>query len=162
MRTRDRGENGTRETAPPPSGWLLPDDLNPNEVDEILAEAKVVLAAVLYPCPVPPEPYPAPIDVALNIIGSRLYVFGKAGEGQALVSESLGSYTYRLADPLDAQAAALVPAAVYELVEPWACRKRVYDVGTYPTSTPPPFDYWQRDLDNELAARDALELEAST
>jgi hypothetical protein len=160
------GENGSVR-APPAQGWLLPDDITPEDLAEILAEAEQVLAAVLWPCPMPVAPFPAPIDVAVNIIASRLYVFGKAGEGQALVSESLGSYTYRLANPLDAEAAALVPAAVYELVEPWACRKTVYDVGTYPSSSTPATpvavaDYFEHDLDNELAAADAAELEASS
>lgn len=154
------GENGERAKAPP-GGWLLPDDLNPNEVEEILESAELVLAAALWPCPVPDEPWPAPVDVAISIIASRLYVAGKAGEGQTLVSESIGSYTYRLAERLTAEGAALVPAHVLELVEPWSCRKRVYDVSTWPTAGELPVDWWQRNLDNVIAARDAAELAAA-
>jgi hypothetical protein len=134
--------------------WLLPDDLTPEELAELLADATLVLAAVLWPCELPDEPYPPPIEVAIGVVASRLYAYGKTGEGQTVVSESLGSYSYRLSEAMTAEGAALVPTSVLKLIEPWNCRKSVYEISIAGGPLGWPVDWWQRNLDNVVKARD--------
>ena len=71
----------------------------------------------------------------------------KAG---AVVGETIGSYSYRLASPLTFDNVVLVLGDLAAQLDPWApMHTRVYDLDNSPwPSAPWPADWWQRDLDN--------------
>ena len=117
--------------------------------------ASLAVATYLHPCPVP-DPLPLPVYSATLILAVRS-AGATANPGEAaVVSESIGSYSYHLSQPLTAEAALAVPSDVARMLDPYSCGAGgVFDVsvlGGSPYSWP--VDWWQRDLDNVVAARD--------
>ena len=95
-------------------------------------------------CTVPiPEPTPPPVQQACLSLAVGLVT---ASPGGAVISETVGAYSYRLAAPKSLSLALVIDDVVAGLLRPW--RPRVYDVRT-PSQTGAswPVDWWQRNLD---------------
>lgn len=137
-----------------PGSEFLPDSLPPEEVDELVALARLVLNAALFPNELPADPLPAPLELALALVANRIWKLAETeGKGALpVISESLGSYSYRLATPDSPDS--LLGDRVLDLIRPWmpSGGQGVYELhvgGARPTSWP--VDWWQRDYDNWLA-----------
>jgi hypothetical protein len=117
--------------------------------------ATVAVEAALYPNPIP-SPTPQPVYAVLLQASVR---FGSAilqGSVLPVVSESLGSYSYRLATPATLASGFGLTAAELEALEPWTVgRGGVYDLDVSGGAVAWPVDAWQRNYDNVLAAADA-------
>lgn len=96
-----------------------------------------------------PTPVPMRVDSAATILAVRLHV---AATDTGLVSESMGSYSYRrnvsaAADEL----AGMFPADLADMLAPWAPARS--GLGTYTTPVfgglgSWPVDWWQRNYDD--------------
>ena len=141
----------------PPGTELLPDDLPPEQVAEIIGLARLALNAALYPCELPADPLPAPLELALAIVANRIYAASPEAGGATgqVVSESIGAYSYRYAAPETLDTAALVGGTVAKLIQPWNCKPGVYDISVAGSRAGWPVDWWQQDLDNPVKAIDA-------
>jgi hypothetical protein len=144
--TRNEGGKPRFGLGGTPGSEFLPDDLPQETVDELTGLARLALNAALYPCTLPADPLPAPLELALAIVTKRIYEASPAGGGASpqLVSESIGAYSYRLASPETLDIAALVGGTVDNLIHPWKCQHGVYDVLTVGTAPQWPVDWWQR------------------
>ena len=101
---------------------------------------------------------PAPLYAVTLAIAGR---FASSGAGGSpVVSESLGSYTWRRATPPLADLLELTGGEL-DALRPWSGKSSVYDLSIAGAPRSWPYDWFQRDLDNALAASDALELEAA-
>jgi hypothetical protein len=151
--TADVSESAT----PPPGTEFLPDELPPEQSAELVALARLVLNAALYPATLPADPLPAPLELALAIVTRRLYNLAPGSSTGQVVSESIGSYSYSLASPESLDTAALIEGPVSGLIAPWRGQTGVYeiDLKTSVSKLGWPIDWWQRDLDNVVAAIDA-------
>lgn len=110
--------------------------------------ATLALEAALWPGSIPAAPLPSPLDLAGLSIATRLASAGAAsGSGATVVSESIGSYTYRLATPLPLDVALAFTDAERKLLAPWLGQTRVYDVSVSGATFGWPADWWQRDYD---------------
>jgi hypothetical protein len=121
--------------------------------------ATLAVTAYLYPTPVP-DPLSPPVYLALLELSVAI---GNAPEGGSpIVSESLGAYSYRKADPATVDELMGLSEQLRRLLEPWA-RKSCGTTRIWPgePAVDWPVDWWQRDLDNREAAADA-ELEVAT
>ena len=136
-----------------PGSEFLPDELPPEQVADLVGLARLTLNAALWPCTLPADPLPPPLELALAIVTNRIYVAGDGGGSPQVVSESIGAYSYRLAAPDTVDQAALVGGSVADLIRPWKCQPGVYDLSLRGGSVWPS-DWWQRDLDNPLKAWD--------
>lgn len=117
--------------------------------------ASLAVATYLYPCPVP-DPLPLPVYSATLTLAVRAAgATSSAGEA-AVVSESIGTYSYHLSQPLTAESALAVTDDVAKMLDPYSCGAGsafdVYIGGGGPSYRP--VDWWQRDLDNVIAAFD--------
>jgi hypothetical protein len=111
--------------------------------------ATVAVEAALWPAAIP-QPPPAPVYGVLLSVSVR---FGQAilqGATLPIVSESLGSYSYRLATPASLPSAFGLTDAELEALQPWSSHG-VYDVSIAGGAEPWPVDWWQRDVDNTEA-----------
>jgi hypothetical protein len=124
--------------------------LSPEDAQLYASLATLALQAVAWPNSLPPAPLPAPLYMVGLAMAVRLAMADKAvapdGTG-AVVSESIGGYTYRLAQPeVFASATQLTPAEA-KLIRPWIGQPAVYDVyvGWGPIDWPA--DWWQRNYD---------------
>lgn len=151
------------EAAPPPVPGVdegtefLPDDVPPEQAAELVALARLILNAALYPNELPASPLPAPLEVALALVTRRLYDLATEGGTRPVVSESLGAYSYRLADPASPESVFILSGPVLKLIGPWmpAGKGGVYELHTgRPWPLGWPADWWQRDYDNWLALAD--------
>lgn len=137
-----------------PGTEFLPDDLPPEDAEEIVALARLVLEAALYPNVLPPDPLPAPLELALAIVANRIWKLSETEGAGALpvISESIGSYSYRLATPGGAEATLILSDAILGLIEPWlpVGAGGAYELHTGRTPLGWPLDWWQRDLDNDF------------
>jgi hypothetical protein len=161
--TELEGKGGVVTTTALPAPAIDPADVialvpgtSPEDAARYASLATLAVQAAIWPNELPPAPMPAPLYAVTLMIAGRFARSG--GGGAAVVSESIGGYTYRLATPTEGGLALL--ADELDALGPWA-PSGAYDVSTYPSSAPLPYDYFQRDLDNELARQDELELEAS-
>jgi hypothetical protein len=123
--------------------------ISPDEAELYASLATLALQAAAWPRELP-EPLPLPVQLVGLSVAVRLARAGEAGGGVGLpvVSESIGAYTYRLAEPDTLDAALALSEAELELLRPWLGHERVYDVSIAPWRRfgwPP--DWWQRDLD---------------
>jgi hypothetical protein len=153
----------TRAPAPTPR-TLPPAAIDPADVQALVpglstedAErcaqlATLMLEAVLWPGPVPEQPLPAPMYQATLAAAARLAsstAASSSSAGAPIVSESIGTYTYRLATPTPADAALTFTDDELELLEPWLgpAQQTAYSVSVWGTPGARPVDWWQRDLD---------------
>jgi hypothetical protein len=131
---------------------------SPEDAVRCASLATLAVSAAIYPNELPPAPLPAPLHAATLAIAGR---FASSGAGGSpVVSESLGSYTWRRATPALADLLELSGGELKALA-PWSGKATVYDVSIAGAPSTWPYDWFQRDLDNVLAASDALELEAA-
>lgn len=122
--------------------------------------ATAVVASLVWPNALP-DPTPPPMTLAATSIACRLAQAGAGGTpDQAangrVVSESLGAYSYRLASPATLEDGFALTAAERELLEPWLSASKVYELTTGAAVLALPWDWFQRDLDNAVAAVDQV------
>jgi hypothetical protein len=111
--------------------------------------ATLALQALCWPNDVPSPP-PPPVQTVGLAIATRLAVAGESaaeGGGGAVVSESIGAYTYRLANPGTFDSALALSEGEKQLLRPWLGQASAYDVWTAPEFFLWPPDWWQRDYD---------------
>lgn len=152
---------GLGEVAPRalPVAAIDPDDVillvpgtSPEDAERAAQLATLALQAVLWPNEIP-DPMPPPMyAVGLALAGRIVQAEGAAGQ---IVSESIGSYTYRLATPEQGAAVFGFTEAELDVLRPWLGRSGAYqlDVGAAPTGWP--LGWWQGDYDNWVAWLDA-------
>lgn len=131
---------------------------SPEDAARCAALATLAVRAAIWPSELPPAPMPAPLYAVTLAIAGRFASTGAGGS--PVVSESLGSYTWRRATPALADLVALSEGEL-DALRPWAGMSGVYDVSIAGARGTWPYDWFQRDLDNVLAAYDELELEAA-
>lgn len=120
--------------------------LDPAEAERAAALATLAVTSYLHPNPIP-DPLPPPVAQVLLSVSLRIAGSTTVGAGQ-VVSESIGSYSYRLASPPSLDAALLLTDDEKAALAPWtADAGGVYElhVGRDPASWP--LDWWQRNLD---------------
>lgn len=143
--------------APPTWGTIV----DPAELEELLGltteEAarvsqlvQITVEAYCWPNviedPIPPPVHAVGLALAARFAGAELT---KAG---AIVGETIGSYSYRLASPLTFDNVVSVLGDLADALAPWAPRhSSVYDLDTSGGLADWPVDWWQRDLDNLYA-----------
>jgi hypothetical protein len=113
--------------------------------------ATVAVGAVLWPEPIPPTPTPEPVYAVLLSSAVRFGTAIAQGTALPVVSESIGSYSYRVAQPATLPTAFGLTAGELEALEPWTSHDTAYDVSTAGALGSPlvvPVDWWQRNLDN--------------
>ena len=97
-----------------------------------------------------PEPVPMPVDTAATLLAVRLN-YATPG-GAQVVSESMGSYSYRVALSEAAHdLAARLPADLAAMLDPYAPRHGTTGSITTPAAgseSAMPVDWWQRDLEH--------------
>lgn len=156
------GSVSTRALPPPaidPGAVIsLVPGTSPEDAARCASLATLAVQAALHPNELPPAPMPAPLYAATLAIAGRFVTSGAGGS--PVVSESLGSYTWRRATPALADLLELSGGELKALA-PWSGKSSVYDVSIAGGGGTFPYDWFQRDLDNVLAAADALELEAA-
>jgi hypothetical protein len=141
-------------STPPSSPTIVPPEelvelfgLAEDEAERVSALVQLSIEAYCWPGvipdPVPPPVHAAGLTLAARFSGAALT---KAG---AVLSETLGSYSYRLASPLTFDQVMELAATVGDALAPWAPRHvTAYTIDTYPSSWGDwPVDWWQRDLD---------------
>jgi hypothetical protein len=109
--------------------------------------ATVAVEAAIWPNTIP-DPLPAPMYEVLLSASVR---FGQAilqGSALPVVSESLGSYSYRLAAPATLTGAFGLTSSELVALGPWISRGTCYDVSVSGGAVAWPVDWWQRDYDN--------------
>jgi hypothetical protein len=127
---------------------LIP-SLSPEDAALYCSLATLALEAVFWPNAIP-SPLPPPVQAVGLAVATRLAYAGEgAGEGGggAVVSESIGAYTYRLASPGTLDGALRLTDDERDLLRPWIGQADAYSVAT-PSGYPAlPWDWFQRDLD---------------
>jgi hypothetical protein len=150
----------TEPAAPAAAPRALPDPaIDPADVQAILPDltleqatlaaqlATVAVSAVLYPTPIP-TPTPEPIYAVLLAAATRAGIAILQGSALPVVSESLGSYSYRLATPQSLGGVFGLTDEELGWLEPWTARDTAYDIDVAPWAGPPwPFDWWQSNLE---------------
>jgi hypothetical protein len=124
---------------------ILP-GLSPEQAQLAAQLATVAVEAAIWPLEIP-EPVPAPMYEVLLSASVR---FGQAilqGTSLPVVGESLGSYSYRLAQPATLTGAFGLTSSELDALAPWT-RSGAYDVPVGVGYQPWPVDWWQRDYDN--------------
>lgn len=110
--------------------------------------ATLAVQTAIWPTAVP-DPVPLPIMSATLSIACRLAVAGTGGESAAegrVVSESIGSYSYRLADVPGIGDGLALTDVERRLLAPWMSASTVYELNTG-TAIALPWDWFQHDLD---------------
>jgi hypothetical protein len=142
-------------STPPVSPVVVPPDelvallgLTQEEAERVSALVQIAIEAYVWPAAVP-DPVPPPVHAVGLALAARFAgaALTKAG---AVLGETIGSYSYRLASPLTFDNVVLVLGDLAEQLEPWApMHTRVYDLDVSPWGVGDwPVDWWQRDLDN--------------
>jgi hypothetical protein len=113
--------------------------------------ATLALQAAVWPNPLP-DPLPPPMYQAGLSCAARI---ARAGDpsGQ-VVSESLGAYSYRVASATAPDVALYLTEAELDLLRPWLGSPGVYDIDVTGSAAPWSYEWFQRNLDNVLAAAD--------
>lgn len=121
--------------------------------------ATLAVSAAIWPkvIPNPPNP-PAPMYAALLSVATRFATVGEASgdsvSGMPVVSESIGSYSYRLQSPPTLDSILALTDAERNLLAPWlAPSAYMLDLAPNPW-VGWPIDWWQRDYDNLVALAD--------
>jgi hypothetical protein len=125
---------------------ILP-GLSPEQAQLAAQLATVAVEAAIWPSTIP-SPIPAPMYEVLLSASVR---FGQAllqGTTAPVVSESLGSYSYRLATPATLTGAFGLTSSELAALGPWIPRGTCYDVSVSGGVVAWPVDWWQRDYDN--------------
>jgi hypothetical protein len=128
--------------------------LSPQDAELYASLATLALEAVAWPNALPAAPLPAPLYTVGLGMAVRLAMADQAispdGTG-AVVSESIGGYTYRLSAPGALDVAFQLSDAERKLIRPWLGQSAAYDVsvGWGPLAWPADWwqNPWQRDLD---------------
>ena len=121
--------------------------LSPEDAELYCSLATLALQAAFWPNPIP-EPPPPPVQaVGLGVATRLAYAGESAGEGGAVVSESIGAYTYRLASPGSLDSALRLTDDELDVLRPWLGQSSVYDVRTGLSALGWPLDWWQRNYD---------------
>lgn len=138
---------------PPPA--IDPDDLialipglSPEDAERYCSLATLAVQAAIWPNELPPAPLPPPLYATVLTVAARLAGSAAPGVGQ-VVSESIGSYSYHLANPPTLDAALGLTDSELDALEPWMARKTLFQLdvaGSSPYGWP--VDWWQRDYDN--------------
>lgn len=125
--------------------------LSAEEAERVSTLVQITIEAYCYPNvvedPIPPPMHAVGLALAARFAGAELT---KAG---AIVGETIGSYSYRLASPLTFDNVVTVLGDLADALSPWAPRH----TGSYTLETSPseleawPADWWQRDLDRIAA-----------
>jgi hypothetical protein len=108
----------------------------------------LIVETVLWPASVP-DPVPPPITMAAFSIGCRLAVAGAGGEqaaGERVISESLGAYSYRLANVATIDGAFALTDYERRLLGPWLTTGKAYELDTG-GAIAMPWWWFQYDLD---------------
>lgn len=111
--------------------------------------ATLVITSATWPNTIP-DPAPLPITMAALSIGCRLAMAGAGGDEATsgrVVSESLGAYSYRLANTPGVDTGWSLTSAERELLEPWLSASKVYELDTGATRLVLPWWWFQHDLD---------------
>src|SRR5262245_42147679 len=127
---------------------LMP-DVDSEDVERGVVLATLAVQAAIWPNELPPPPLPAPLAAVLLSISARLATSPTPGTPQ-VVSESLGSYSWRAANPPTLDAALALSDGELDALAPWmpAAKRGAYELTTLPAGPVWPVDWWQRDLDN--------------
>lgn len=135
---------------------VLAPELDLSGANRLLRIAARAIRAYIWPLELP-DPVPPPLEQLVLKLALRV---GRAtpNTSGAVVSESLGAYTYRLDRPLAMDAGLEIPDDLRKELAPWAPRGRqgVYDVDTSGSRTFPfaglgivGAGAFERDLDND-------------
>jgi hypothetical protein len=130
---------------PPEDVQAIMPGLTPEQATLAAQLATVAVEAALHPNPIP-DPTPAPVYAVLMQASVRFGSAIEQGGALPVVSESLGSYSYRLANPATLPGAFGLSEDQLEQLAPWSGRSDAYELylrGSYTW----PADYWQRDYD---------------
>jgi hypothetical protein len=114
--------------------------------------ATVAVEAALYPNPIP-SPTPEPVYAVLLRSSVRFGLAIQQGTALPVVGESLGSYSYRLAQPASLTGLGLTEEEL-DLLGPWAPGRATAFELVLGGSTVWPLDWWQANVDNPLKAAD--------
>jgi hypothetical protein len=127
------------------------------EATQAASLATLALQAAVWPNSLP-DPLPPPMYQAGLSCAARIARSGDPS-GQ-VVSESLGAYSYRVAGTVPSDVALYLTEAELELLQPWLGQQGVYDIDVSGAGAAPwSYEWFQRNLDNVLAALDAGELQ---
>jgi hypothetical protein len=127
-------------------------DLTDDDARRCSELATLALEAFVWPAD-RPEPVPPPMYLATLRMAIRLAVSGSTPGGGQVVSESIGTYTYRLRAPTESDVALEFNGSELALLRRAGFgpsnigQMDIGGDGGYR-----PFDWWQRDYDDELAA----------
>lgn len=147
-------------STPPPERWIIIDpadlqlllpDLSDEDAARACGIANLAVTAFLWPNPVP-DPVPLPVYAATMQLAVRAAGAAAPGGGQ-VVSESIGAYSYRLANPATLDELLLLPEDLQDELAPWApaYRSTAYSIPLHQAVVESlPVDWWQRDLDELL------------
>lgn len=136
---------------PPAVDPELVQAINPELSDEQatlaaqLATASVL--AVIYPNEIP-DPQPAPVSAVLLSVATRYGIAIAQGTASPVVSESIGSYSYRLATPQTLGGAFGLTEDELATLQPWGSGGGVYELSLVGDTEPWPPDWWQRNLED--------------
>jgi hypothetical protein len=126
--------------------------LDAEEATRVSQLVQITIEAYCWPNviadPIPPPVHAVGLALAARFAGAEL---SKAG---AVVGETVGAYSYRLASPLTFDSVVLVLGELAEELGPWApMHDSAYTLDTSPGEALAwPVDYWQRDLDRIYGA----------
>lgn len=130
----------------PPDELVTLLGLTAEEADRVSQLVQITIEAYCWPNvivdPVPPPVHAVGLALAARFAGAEL---SKAG---AVVGESIGSFSYRLASPLTFDSVVTVLGELADALNPWAPRHQsTYTLDTFGGPAAWPADWWQRDLD---------------
>jgi hypothetical protein len=146
-------------TAPTPPTIVTPEELvellglSAEEADRVSKLVQVTIEAYIWPTLVP-DPVPPPMHVVGLALAAR-FAGAQVTTTGAITSETIGAYSYRLAQPLTFDDVVLLIGDLADALNPWSPRHATaFDVSI--AGAPPawPADYWQRNFDNVLKAID--------
>jgi hypothetical protein len=144
-------------TLPPPA--IDPEDIraiipgiSPDDAATYASLATLAVEATIWPNVLPVAPLPPPLHAATLGIACRFARVG--GTVETVVSETIGGYTYRLADPMTAEGAFALTDFELDAIEPWMSQKSALSLHVGSSLVSWPIDWWQRDLDNPVKALD--------
>ena len=108
--------------------------------------ATAAVQAAIWPHEIP-SPTPEPIYAVLLSASVRFGTALMQGNALPVVSESLGSYSYRLATPSTMAGAFGLTSSEVDALGPWG-PSSAYDFSVAGRGASWPVDWWQRNLDN--------------
>ena len=130
---------------PPEDVNAIMPDLSPEQAALAAQLATVAVEAALYPNPIP-DPIPAPVYSVLIQASVRFGTAIAQGTALPIISQSLGSYSERLAAPVTLPGAFGLTEEQLEQLLPWSGGGHAFELHLR-QSYAWPADYWQRDYD---------------